>query len=266
MSRILTGLTILLLIGPSLQADDKLKDKSLTPREQYDALMVEWPVLAKEYTDAMNKAKSQKEREKVSQEKAPWIRLPPRFLELAEKYPKDPVALDALHFVVVKTNMSVVGKDRLSSRALQILLRDHIGSDKLTLVCLHMRVAKTEANEAFLRVLLEKSPHREVRGYACFVLTRWLKDSAGQADKEAEKLLERLATEYADLKEPDHQRPLGEIAKGDLEEARAKLFEIRYLAIGKPVPDIEGEDLDGNKFKLSEYRGKVVLLNFWGHW
>ena len=26
------------------------------------------------------------------------------------------------------------------------------------------------------------------------------------------------------------------------------------------------EDLDGAKFALSEYRGKVVLLDFWGDW
>ena len=32
------------------------------------------------------------------------------------------------------------------------------------------------------------------------------------------------------------------------------------------APEIEGEDLDGAKFKLSEYRGKVVLLDFWGNW
>ena len=32
------------------------------------------------------------------------------------------------------------------------------------------------------------------------------------------------------------------------------------------APDIEGEDMEGKKFKLSDYRGKVVMLDFWGHW
>jgi peroxiredoxin len=41
---------------------------------------------------------------------------------------------------------------------------------------------------------------------------------------------------------------------------------LRYLAIGKVAPDIEGEDIDGRRFKLSDYRGKVVLLDFWGNW
>ena len=37
-------------------------------------------------------------------------------------------------------------------------------------------------------------------------------------------------------------------------------------AIGTPAPEIDGEDADGIRFKLSDYRGKVVMLDFWGHW
>jgi cytochrome oxidase Cu insertion factor (SCO1/SenC/PrrC family) len=36
--------------------------------------------------------------------------------------------------------------------------------------------------------------------------------------------------------------------------------------VGQPAPDIEGEDIDGQPFKLSDYRGKVVVLDFWGNW
>jgi serine/threonine protein kinase/thiol-disulfide isomerase/thioredoxin len=37
-------------------------------------------------------------------------------------------------------------------------------------------------------------------------------------------------------------------------------------AVGMPAPDIDGEDLDGACFRLSDYRGSVVLLDFWGFW
>lgn len=33
-----------------------------------------------------------------------------------------------------------------------------------------------------------------------------------------------------------------------------------------PIEDFELEDLNGNKIKLSDYKGKIVLLNFWGTW
>jgi cytochrome oxidase Cu insertion factor (SCO1/SenC/PrrC family) len=32
---------------------------------------------------------------------------------------------------------------------------------------------------------------------------------------------------------------------------------------GKRAPEIVGVDADGVSFKLSDYRGKVVLLDFW---
>jgi peroxiredoxin len=50
------------------------------------------------------------------------------------------------------------------------------------------------------------------------------------------------------------------------DKAAGELFEIRNLAIGKTAPDIVGDDLDGKPLKLSDYRGKVVVLDFWGNW
>ncbi len=35
------------------------------------------------------------------------------------------------------------------------------------------------------------------------------------------------------------------------------------LRDGRPAPEIEGVDAEGRPFRLSDYRGKVVLLHFW---
>jgi len=48
--------------------------------------------------------------------------------------------------------------------------------------------------------------------------------------------------------------------------AQAKKHSAADLAIGKLAPEISGVDVDGRKFKLSDYRGKVVVLDFWGDW
>ena len=32
------------------------------------------------------------------------------------------------------------------------------------------------------------------------------------------------------------------------------------------VPEITGPDTDGVVFKLSDYKGKVLLIEFWGDW
>ena len=36
--------------------------------------------------------------------------------------------------------------------------------------------------------------------------------------------------------------------------------------INHPIQEITGEDLDGKEFKITDYKGKVVLLDFWGFW
>jgi cytochrome oxidase Cu insertion factor (SCO1/SenC/PrrC family) len=36
--------------------------------------------------------------------------------------------------------------------------------------------------------------------------------------------------------------------------------------VGEPAPEIKGEDVDGKEFALSDYKGKVVVLDFWGFW
>jgi hypothetical protein len=108
--------------------------------------------------------------------------------------------------------------------------------------------------------VLAKNPSHEVQGYACYSLAFRL-GRQGKADskvaKEAEELFERVAREFGDVK--SYRGTLADAAKADL-------FEIRNLVIGKKAPEIEGEDIDGKKFKLSDYRGKVVVLDFWGNW
>jgi peroxiredoxin len=49
-------------------------------------------------------------------------------------------------------------------------------------------------------------------------------------------------------------------------DAQAKLFANPELGIGKPAPEIAGEDIDGNPIQLGDYKGKVVVLFFWGDW
>ena len=80
-------------------------------------------------------------------------------------------------------------------------------------------------------------------------------------DREAESLLQRVIAEYAEfrLPHPYNQTPLGEMAQGEL-------FRLHKLSIGRVIPELEGEDMDGRKLKLSDYRGKVVAVVFWATW
>ncbi len=50
------------------------------------------------------------------------------------------------------------------------------------------------------------------------------------------------------------------------DQAGKMLFEMSNLSVGSPVPEISGQDIDGQAFKISDYRGKHVVLVFWGGW
>ena len=84
------------------------------------------------------------------------------------------------------------------------------------------------------------------------------REDRSTAIREAEALFERAKRNFGDVK----------LSGGAtvVEKAEAELFEIRHLAVGKVAPDIEGEDQDGVRFKLSDYRGKVVLIDFWSEY
>jgi hypothetical protein len=348
-----------------------------TPAEQYRALVNEYETAVRNSIKAYRAAKTDAERAKVLREQYPQpAKLAPRFLALADKYPKDPAALDAILWVCNYASRTLAAKDDAPSRAITLLRRYHLRSERLGGVCQSLAHRPDRQTQDFLRAVLEKSPHKDVQGEACVALAesvqrraalvRQLKQNAqtaaqyaraygkqaveelrkedadklqaeskalytdltkkylaemkpdrvaallqrftynpdetgervlrqllandsrrevqgvaglylaevlkNQADAAAdsnpdlaktlrydcEKLFERAAKEYADVKLPFR----GTVGA----RAEAELFEARHLAVGKPVPDIEGEDSDGKRFNLSDYRGKVVLLDFWGNW
>jgi len=265
MCRMATGVMALLLLVAVSRTQENPKDnpkasKPQTTHEQYQALEKEFRTAQQDFMKAYREAKTDEERQQAFAKSPKPQAYVGRFLELAEKNAKDPVAANALIWIVVNAPFAPE-----AGKAIDRLIQDHIQSDKLGPVCPAMVYSPSPAAEKLFRAVLESNPHKEVQGQACFGLAQYLKNhserpNAAESKKqalEAEKLFEQVVTKYADVKAM--RKTLGELAKSEL-------FEIRNLAIGKTAPDIEGEDIDGKKFKLSDYRGKVVVLDFWGHW
>lgn len=78
------------------------------------------------------------------------------------------------------------------------------------------------------------------------------------AAKEAEALYEEITKYPVEIKYGDNNT-YNKLAAN-------RLYVMRHLAIGKPALEIAGEDLDGKPMKLSDFRGKVVVLTFCGYW
>jgi hypothetical protein len=277
MRRIVAGFVVLLLALPVLAADDKPSDKSKkpakqTPAQQYEALVEEFDDAQQAFLKYSQEAKTEEEKLKVQKEKRPQPdKFAPRFIELAKKNPKDPVAADALAWVLANTSASGSGKrDSPRAKAIALVSRDHVRSAQLGPACqvLGSRGEEKEA-ETLLRKILEKNPHVEVQGTACLGLAQMLKRRAERmpdtnakvrekVQLESEQLFDRVVKQYADVK--------GSSGGAIAHQAMNELFAFQFPRIGTTAPDIKGEDLDGKRFKLSDYKGKVVLLDFWANW
>jgi hypothetical protein len=287
----ITGATLALLaLAPALRADDP--PKAATPAEQVKALQREFQDARIAFSKAYQAAKTDETRQKAIQEILPRPeKFNARFLEVAAKYPKDPAAVDALTWIVMNNGLAG-GKEGPRNKALSQLAGEHLQSPNLVAVCTALARSFDPAAADFLHTVLDKSTDRAVQGAACLALgrsqdariqmherlkgnpqmARAYESMLGKQDaealatldpekvsKEAEKYFERVVKEYSDVQGQDGKK-LGDVAANQLVTLR------NPVKVGQPAPEIEGEDIDGQKFKLSDYKGKVVLLDFWGHW
>jgi hypothetical protein len=262
----LFGLITLLALMPALWADDeKPKDKDkkeekkpATPAEDLKTIQNEFRTSIRSAQKAFQEAKSEEDQAKIRKEfeekKAPTFAN--HAIELAKNNSKDKIAFAALTFALQIANGRAEG-----DRALDLILQDHAGNDEVVRLCQMIGGQNTPSSEKLLRAFKEKSTNHKVQGQAAASLGQILKGRTDQlkgteADKlaaEAEKLFVEVEEKYKDV-------------QGLVEQIKGDFFELRNLRIGKVAPDISGEDGDGKKFKLSDYRGKVVVLDFWAKW
>ena len=218
-----------------------------TPTAEYASIKKEYDDAQKAASKAYQAAKTEEDKKKANAQFPNRAKFAERFLALAEKHSDSRAALDALLWVATECYYLPEGE-----KALDTLARDHAQSDKLENVCDRLIYTQSEASQRFLRAVIEKNPKGEIQGKAHFALGK-----QAVATSEADRLLNLVIEKYGNVKYGS--RTLGEAAKGEL-------YEVHHLAIGKVAPEIEGADVDGKKFKLSDYRGRVVVLDFWGDW
>jgi cell division protein FtsB len=144
------------------------------------------------------------------------------------------------------------------------MLEDHMDSDVLVELTGFLRYGATalggEAPVAkTLQDMIEYSSNDKVRASAMHTLGLIQLDSSNAAKRaEGRKLLERVVAEFASVKT---------LRGGTYGEVVTRyLYALDNLQLGKVAPDFETVDENGVKWKLSDYRGKVVVVDFWGYW
>ena len=173
------------------------------------------------------------------------------------------------------------------AKARDLFMEEFPDSKKMTVIAQMMGRAKPspEVEETFAKII-QTSPHPSVKAgtmlaYATYLssLNRYVDMIGEDADPSQKSAISSYLGEtgvsYLEGKDDlskEIKQLLNDLIENYPEEdrlvdrAKTQLFEIENLAIGCIAPEIEGEDLDGVAFKLSDYRGKVVVLDFWGHW
>lgn len=151
--------------------------------------------------------------------------------------------------------------------AMTTLMDLHVESSGVRLAVARIGGLKQEfgAGQSLLWLdrVLAKNQDPHVRAQALFTRAAMHVGTRATATSEAlrSRAVEDLRAAGAILK--DLQAENGRGLRGLVESL---LDEAQRLEPGLPAPEIDGKDLDGVPFKLSDYRGKVVLLDFWGDW
>ncbi|HTF90045.1 MAG TPA: hypothetical protein VK843_16645 [Planctomycetota bacterium] len=108
----------------------------------------------------------------------------------------------------------------------------------------------------------KKSKSPEIKAACAFVPLSPLIAARERSEKDTKELvagLNAIKKAYGQVVDPGTKKPWSQICDD-------VLFQVENLAVGNFAPEIEAADTSGVKFKLSDYRGKVVLLDFWGNW
>ena len=232
-------------------------------QKQFDELVERYQQAKADYQKAIEEAKTVAERKKLRGNR-PAEKFIADFESLAKSARGDDVAAQA--WMNVAGLAAEAGKRDTAIKALDTLLADHVQSPSLE--PLPMIIARTlsqflepkQVDDALLK-LAEKSPHKNIQAAALFTYgMSILEDEKAPEERKKSGLaaLERLQKDFADVK--------GERGQVYAQQAAGTLFERDHLQIGMVAPDFEVTDENGVKFKLSDYRGKVVVIDFWGYW
>jgi thiol-disulfide isomerase/thioredoxin len=243
MVRLTTGLLVLALAAPALRGEEKP-----AKAEGYDALKKEFEAAQKQFNQKVQalqrdlQAATTPEEKKAIQEKFQTAqtelarKFGGRFLAFAEKNPQDTHAYDAL-FQTLRLSGGPMSKTGLWKKAMAAYQKDHAKSAKMSQLAGMLGGLDDEATLGLLKAIAEQNPDRkaQAKAYKTLANVQRLKDT-----EEGKKYAAILKDKFADLF-PD-------------------------LSIGAKAPEVINQDLDGKKVKLSDLKGKVVVLDIWATW
>lgn len=268
-----------------LAQEERSAEATQTGAEALASLKAELEKAQKRWLEKYRGATTDEERNELRKREYSPLRLfEPKFLELAKKYATEPTAIDAVQWLADTADPGPV-----FDAGLALIEQHHIESPRMVQLCEVLVFRTTPGIEPFMLAVAERNPVRDVQGVAYLSLARYFKYLRGLAqvaENPTERFRETYDRHYSEdvrkwvesIDQAALARRIDELCHhvideyGDVEHGRrtladaAKSLLFEMHAVGSVAPEIDGEDIRGEGFKLSDYRGKVVVLDFWGHW
>ena len=227
-------------------------------RSGYETAMTEWSLrLQAAATPEARNAVWQERPDAVAAADAMWRVLAPA---LAEEWTLEPAAW----FLRMAPNLLRQNADGVMVSAYPQQIEDvrkalekhHLSSLGLTSMCMALVANPDPRSLSLLEKIQSNHPDKEIQGVAALGAAMLLRSLGDEDDLMENRLtyLKKAIIEAVDVK-------VDNTTIGDL--ARDEVYIITHLSKGREAPDLQGVDSGGRLMKLSDHKGKVVVVLFW---
>ncbi len=251
-------------------------------QREYETLVGTFEARMAELKEKVTAAESRDEQIRLLEEESPAPELAKQFMLVAKKYPGTEAARDSVLRAIAIANgpqkddamtyLIDTFPDRINFRAIADSFKEEVPRPQI---------------ETWYQQMIDKAPNDEDKAFTIYTYAKYLSQipffkctlehnpqTAAKLPPEQLAYINAVRTEQQNQQLADMLRDVVE-KWGDIkykgtrtmaDVATSELYEVENLQIGMKAPEIAGEDLDGIPFRLSDYEGKVVMLDFWGNW
>jgi thiol-disulfide isomerase/thioredoxin len=265
----MAGLLAGALAATAAFADDPAAKDKKTKAETFAELEKEFAQAQEELQKIFNDSEKKQEEKREAHNK--FIhRFSPAFLQFAKTHPNNPKAMDAL-ILALSTSGGPFAKERLMDKVLPAF-EPYVAKPEIKKAIPALGQMFDAEADKVLHEVIAKNPDHKIQASACKTLVQALENreeliSRVRDDEQIRKRFEENAGKQTVEKllatSPKIKKEAAALNK-KLHENYGDIYP--DVSVGRPAPEVEMETVEGKRAKLSELRGKVVVLDIWATW
>lgn len=202
---------------------------------------------------------------------SPMLAYAPRFLAFAESNPKDAAAADSL-LMALRLSGGANNKNGIFAQVVKNVRAAYMNSEDVKKFFPMFASSGDEAAMQVVRDVMQKNTDHKIQARACKALINGMGNTVKQAE---------MIQKNPSMRSNYEAQAGKEFVEGILVRAGKykpevdtleKLLKDKYsdvfpdLSVGKVAPEVINKDLNDKTVKLSDLRGRVVVLDIWATW